>query len=57
MYSMSKSALLEQIKQLALPSVLTMPTIEGPSTSFNEVAGACRLCSQIEMPIKRKKIS
>jgi fructokinase len=56
MYSMSKSALLKEVKRLAHPSVLTMPTIEGPSLSMNAAAGACRLCSEMETPMRRNGI-
>ena len=56
MYSMPKSALLQEVERLAHPSVLTMPTIEGPSNNLNAAAGACRLCNQIEIPIRRKKV-
>jgi fructokinase len=54
MYSMSQSALLKEVSRLAHPSVLTMPTIEGPSNSLDAIAGACRLCSEMEIPTRRK---
>jgi fructokinase len=54
MYSLSKSALLKEVKRLAQPSVLTMPTIEGPSNSLKAMAGTCRLCSEMEIPKRCK---
>jgi sugar/nucleoside kinase (ribokinase family) len=56
MYSVSKPALLKEVKRLAHPSVLTMPTTEGPSVTTNAAPGACRLCSEMEIPAKRRGI-
>src|SRR6185437_6544506 len=44
MYSMSKSAFLSEIRALAHPTVLTLPTVEGPNKELDGNP-ACRMCN------------
>jgi sugar/nucleoside kinase (ribokinase family) len=53
MHSMSKSALLQEIKKLAHPSVLSMPTSEAPKRDLDGTR-ACRVCNE-KRPSKLRK--
>ena len=54
MYSMSKGELLQEIKKLAHPSVLTMPTSEVPKRNLDGTR-ACRLCNEMSSSKLRKR--
>jgi sugar/nucleoside kinase (ribokinase family) len=54
MYSMSKSSLLQEIKKLAHPSILTMPTSEVPKRDLDGMK-ACRLCNETAISKSRKR--
>ena len=56
MYSMSKQSLLREVKKLAHPSVLTMPTTEGPVNNLDAKSASCRLCSGRQVPAMRVKV-
>ncbi|MCU1251710.1 MAG: hypothetical protein JWQ49_4739, partial [Edaphobacter sp.] len=51
--ALSKSALLQEIKKLAYPSVLSMPTSEAPKRDLDGTR-ACRLCNE-KVPSKLRK--
>jgi sugar/nucleoside kinase (ribokinase family) len=52
MYSMSKQELLGEVQKLAHPSVLTMPTSEGPASNLSAKSVSCRLCSEHQLPLE-----
>ena len=54
MYTMSKTALLREIKKLAHPSVLMMPTVEVAKKALDG-SQACRLCSTSTFGVLRKR--
>ena len=56
MYSMSKQSLLREVKKLAHPSVLTMPTTEQPVNNLDAKSASCRLCSGRQVPAMRVKV-
>lgn len=53
MYAMSKPELLREIRALAPPSILTMPTIELPR-EYLDGTRACRICNENEGSIRRR---